>query len=239
MKIPILMYHQIEQPPARGAVMRALVVAPSSFARQMALLHWLGYRGLSMADLEPYLRGEKSGKVVGLTFDDGYQNNLLHALPVLQRYGFTATCYAVSHAIGGSNHWDASLGIISKPLMTADEWKAWLAAGMEIGSHTCDHVDLRKCSLQQAREQIANSKIELEQVFGCDVRHFCYPYGWYETQHGELVREAGYVTATTTQRGRVQPGDDPFRLKRIKVARATTLPVFAAKLWSGYEDRHD
>ncbi len=88
----ILTYHQIDLAPPPPAAFRSLYVAPDSFARQMRWLKRLGYRGLSMRDLMPYLRGEKVGKVVGLTFDDGYCNNLHHALPVLQDCGFTATC---------------------------------------------------------------------------------------------------------------------------------------------------
>ena len=98
--IPILTYHQIDQAPLKGAPFRGLVVSPNSFGRQMALLRLLGYRGLSMSDLMPYLTGERVGKVVGITFDDGYLNNLTHALPVLRRHGFTATCYAVSQYLG-------------------------------------------------------------------------------------------------------------------------------------------
>ena len=93
--IPILVYHQISAAPPRGAPFRGLYVAPQSFARQMALLKLMGYRGLSMGALLPYLQGEKNGKVVGITFDDGYQNNLSHALPVLVRHGFSSTCYVV------------------------------------------------------------------------------------------------------------------------------------------------
>jgi peptidoglycan/xylan/chitin deacetylase (PgdA/CDA1 family) len=217
--------------------MRSLVVSPQSFARQMALLKLLGYRGLSMTELEPYLRGEIQGKVVGLTFDDGYQNNLVYALPVLRRHGFSATCYAVSRAIGGTNAWDGHLGILSKALMTGAEWQTWLAQGMEIGSHTCNHVNLRECSDEQAQLEIRQSRQELEQAFNCQVRHFCYPYGWFSPQHRQMVLDAGYRSATTTARGRVAPGDDLFTLKRIKVARATSLPMFAAKVLSAYEDR--
>ena len=67
--LPILMYHQIDATPARGTPLRGLTVTPGSFARQMGLLRLLGYKGLSMGDMEPYLRGEKSGRVVGITFD--------------------------------------------------------------------------------------------------------------------------------------------------------------------------
>lgn len=217
--------------------MRGLVVSPQSFGRQMALLKLMGYRGLSMSELEPYLRGEKRGKVVGLTFDDGYQNNVTHALPVLLRHGFSATCYAVSGALGGTNAWDAKLGIISKPLMTAREWQIWQSRGMEIGSHTCNHVDLRKCTDEQAALEIRQSRLDLEQQFQVPVRHFCYPYGWFASQHRQMVVDAGYETATTTARGRVVLGDDLFALKRIKVARATTLVMFAAKILTRYEDK--
>lgn len=237
MNLPILMYHQIDEPPPRGTSLRGLIVAPQSFARQMAFLKLLGYRGLSMRDLEPYLKGEKQDKVVGLTFDDGYQNNVRNALPVLKKHGFTATCYGVSSMTGGTNSWDRLLGIAEKPLMTLEDWRAWRDVGMDIGSHTRTHANLTKLSAEEAREQIAGSKQELEQALGCEVRHFCYPYGRFDATHREIVQKAGYVTATTTRRGRVHAGDDPYTLRRIMVACATHLGLFAAKVMTGYEDR--
>lgn len=236
MNIPILMYHQIDVPPPRGTPLRGLVVSPRSFARQMRLLRLMGYRGLSMRDLEPYLRGEKHGKVVGLTFDDGYQNNVRNALPVLRRHGFTATCYGVSNMIGGTNSWDRGI-VTEKPLMSLADWLAWRDAGMDIGSHTRTHADLTQLASLQAHEQIADSKQELERALNCEVRHFCYPYGRYDEAHSRLVQEAGYASATTTQRGRVRPGDDPYTLKRVLIARATNLLHFVLKIATTYEDR--
>lgn len=236
MNIPILMYHQIDEPPPRGTQLRGLIVAPSSFARQMRLLRFFGYRGMSMRELEPYLSGEKQGKVVGITFDDGYQNNLENALPVLKRHGFTATCYGVSSMLGGTNSWDRNTGIAEKPLMTIENWRAWLDAGMEVGSHTRTHADLTKLQTEEALQEISESKRELEEALACEVRHFCYPYGRFTPQHRVMVREAGYVSATTTHRGRIHAGDDPYALSRIMVARATHLGLFTAKVMTGYED---
>src|SRR5450830_633760 len=105
-QIPILMYHQVDVEPPKGSPMRGLVVSPGTFAKHMWALHALGYRGLSMTGLEPHLRGEKQGRVFGITFDDGYANNLHRALPVLQRYGFSSTCYVVADLIGQYNRWD-------------------------------------------------------------------------------------------------------------------------------------
>jgi peptidoglycan/xylan/chitin deacetylase (PgdA/CDA1 family) len=236
MNIPILMYHQIDVPPPSGTPLRGLVVSPGSFARQMGLLKLLGYQGLSMRDLEPYLKGEREGKVVGITFDDGYQNNLVNALPVLHKHSFTATCYAVSSMIGGTNSWDRDL-VAEKPLMTEADWRAWLGAGMDVGSHTRTHADLTQLGPDEALDQIANSKSELEETLGCEVRHFCYPYGRFDATHCDMVRQAGYATATTTRRGRVPPGNDPMTLQRVLVAQATHLLHFLLKITTTYEDR--
>lgn len=237
MSIPILMYHQIDTPPARGTPLRGLVVSPGSFARQMWLLKRLGYRGLSMRDLEPYLKGEQQGKVVGITFDDGYQNNVINALPVLRKNGFTATCYAVSDMIGGTNSWDRGIGVAEKRLMTSANWRTWLASGMDVGSHTRTHADLTKLTTDEAIDQIANSKSELQDALGCEVRHFCYPYGRFDTPHRHLVQRAGYVSAATTHRGRFQLGDDLLTLRRVLIAQATRPVHFALKICTAYEDR--
>ncbi|CAM8655382.1 CDA1 Predicted xylanase/chitin deacetylase [Comamonadaceae bacterium] len=236
MKIPILMYHQIDEPPPRGTALRGLIVAPSSFAWQMRMLSLMGYKGLSMCDLEPYLRGDQHGKVVGITFDDGYQNNLIQALPVLKSNGFTATCYGVSSMIGGTNAWDEGK-VKQKPLMTQQDWLAWQGAGMDVGSHTQTHANLNELTDEAARHQIVRSKDELQQALGAEVRHFCYPYGWFRPEHEEMVRNAGYITATSTRRGRAQAGDNPYALKRIMVARATNPLQFFVKIATAYEDK--
>jgi peptidoglycan/xylan/chitin deacetylase (PgdA/CDA1 family) len=237
MNIPILMYHQVDTTEPRGTKLRGLTVSPDSFARQMALIKLFGYQGMSMRDLEPYLRGEKSGKVVGITLDDGYKNNLSNALPALQKYGFTATCYGVSTQINGMNAWDQHLGIRQKPLMSKDDWLAWHQSGMEIGSHGRTHGDLTSMPEAQAMEEIQLSKQELENTFQCAVRHFCYPYGRYEKAHTDMARKAGYISATTTHRGRVHQGHNPFELNRIMVACACNWLQFSLKILTAYEDK--
>ena len=236
MKIPILMYHQIDQPPKRGTALRGLIVAPSSFAWQMRLLRLMGFQGLSMRDLEPYLQGTKQGKVVGITFDDGYQNNLDNALPILRKHGFTATCYAVSSMIGGTNLWDKGK-VAEKPLMTLENWRTWRDAGMDIGSHTRTHADLIAISLEDAYDEIAGSKRELEETIGAKVHHFCYPYGHFTNKHSDLVSSAGYLSATSTQRGSNCNHLKPFALQRIMIARATNPLLFVMKILTKYEDR--
>jgi hypothetical protein len=52
-----------------------------------------------------------------------------------------------------------------------------------------------------------------------------------------MVRAAGYATATTTQRARTRPADDPYELPRVPVLRQTSLPLLWMKVATGYEDK--
>jgi peptidoglycan/xylan/chitin deacetylase (PgdA/CDA1 family) len=234
--IPILVYHQIAEEPKKGAPFRGLYVTPAAFSRQMAFLKMLGYMGVSMTDLQPYLRGEKSGKVVGITFDDGYLNNLTNALPALQKHGFTSTCYVVDGLLGKTNVWDASIGTAQTLLMTAEQLLQWQASGQEVGAHTQEHVDLMTVSEITAWKQIAKSKTTLQTLLDKPVNHFCYPYGKFDERHSTMVKQAQYETATTTVRGRVHTATNLLTLPRVPVLHSTSLPVFWLKIATAYED---
>jgi len=235
--IPILVYHQIAAAPPKGSPFRSLYIPPDSFARQMAWLEMLGYQGLSMTALHPYLVGEKTGKVVGITFDDGYENTLVHALPPLLKHGFSSTCYAVSGLLGKTNVWDETVGIAQTPLMDARQIRQWTEAGQEIGSHTRRHTDLMQATDDECRAEMRLGKSELEPVTGMTVGHFCYPYGRYEPRHVAMADELGFATATTTQRSRCHAGMGLLQLPRVPVLRSTGLPVFWLKIATAYEDR--
>ena len=236
--IPILTYHQIAQAPERGAPMRSLYVSPSAFTLQMQTLSLLGYQGLSMTALMPYLQGKKTGKVVGITFDDGYLNNLENAAGVLKRFNFSSTCYVVSELMGKTNEWDRALGIASASLMDLDQLKQWIASGQEVGSHTQHHVDLTTTDSQTSHSEILNSRISLSQQLNTDIQQLCYPYGRYASEHVDIVKSSGYIAATTTARGKVHADDSAFELRRVPVVRSTSLPQFLFKVLSSYEDRY-
>lgn len=233
--LPILAYHNIGHVPP-GARGRSLYVTPVAFDRQMALLRRLGYRGLSMGDALPYLEGHRHGKVAVITFDDGYVDNLETALPVLQRHGFTATCYMVSAAVGSYNRWDADKLNVRKPLMDRAQVRAWSTAGMEVGAHSRRHPHLSGCRDAELVDETAGSRAELEDLLGRPVSHFCYPYGDHDARVVEAVCCAGFRTAATTRWGRARPGDDLLTLKRLKPGDGDRLAVFLIKLVTPYED---
>jgi peptidoglycan/xylan/chitin deacetylase (PgdA/CDA1 family) len=97
--------------------------------------------------------------------DDGYLSNLNHALPVLKHFGFSATCYAVSGLLGQHNQWDEALGIVKASLMSPQDLKTWVDAGMEIGSHTRHHADLTLLSLDEVQKELVQSKVRIQKIF--------------------------------------------------------------------------
>ncbi|MGV8936940.1 MAG: polysaccharide deacetylase family protein [Allorhizobium sp.] len=229
--IPILMYHQVGVPSPRGTPSRSLTVTSAAFASQMKWLKRLGFHGLSMRDLQPYLRGDKRGRVFGLTFDDGFRSVHANALPVLTACGFTATNYFVSRQIGGGNVWDKAAGIPFAHCMSAAELREWQALGHEVGAHTLDHPRLTTLAPEEARRQIVDGRRELEDIAGSKVEAFCYPHGAFDIAIRNMVEEAGYSSATTVVRGRARSGTDMFLLPRVTVRRGDGwLKVLARSL---------
>jgi len=237
-EIPILMYHSIAKS-LKGDKMRGLSVPPNLFARHMSILRFLGYQGLSLEKLEPYLTGKKSGKVIGITFDDGYQDNYISALPILKRYGFSSTCFLVPNLIGKTNSWDVKYGIREKKLMTYDDIDIWIKSGMEIGSHTLNHIKLSKCADEDLNNEILLSKRNLEKIFGVSIKSFCYPYGDFNQKVKEKVIEYGYTMATTTYRGHASCSRDMFSLPRVLITHRTYSHLLLLKLLTKYEEKRN
>ncbi len=207
--VPVYCYHSL------GSVMRGardsfLWVGAAEFERQLAALR---AAGLENGTLDDVLNPANVGRKAVITFDDGCRNVIEHGLEPLRRHGFTAIQFLVAGMIGGRNDWDVRKGDALVPLMNHDEVRTWLAAGHQIGSHTLTHPVLTKCA--SAREEIFASKRRLEDEFGVEVRHFCYPYGKWDERVRDLVIEAGYTSACTVAPGVAMAGEQVFTLPRI------------------------
>ena len=236
-KATILMYHNIAKPP-RGVMLRSLYVTPDMFRFQMWYIKKAGYQVVSLDEIADSAQHSPSAsepqKRIALTFDDGFADFYHNAVPILRQYGFTATVYLVSDRIGSINTWDAHQLNAEKPLMNWQMINELKQNGITFGSHTRTHPFLTELSAHQAEEEIAGSKAALEEQLGCPVNHFCYPSGNYNDNIVELVKNAGYKTATVTAQGYIHPGDDPFTLKRLFIKYRTYPPSFLYKLHAQY-----
>jgi len=219
--IPVFSYHRIASaPPATTDPF--LYHTFGRFDEQLAALRRYGYSSASLRDVLA-TEGNPARKAV-ITFDDGCRDVLEHGLAPLVRHQFRAIQFLVSGYLGRTNEWDVAKGDVPERLMDEAQVREWLAAGHEIGSHAATHRNLRHLPLAEAREEISGSKKALEDEFGVEVQHFCYPYGSWNPAVRDLVVEAGYATASTMKFGINAIGASPFELRRIiPLSSAETL----------------
>jgi len=223
--VQILMYHRVGYFPGRVKSHGALYCHLPRFKAQMSMFKWLGYQVISLDEAVAGLAGGLAlpDKPLVLTFDDAYVDFLEQAAPVLKAHGYPATVYAVSNLIGQTSSWDAGIGPDPAPLMTASQLREVQDMGFSIGSHSCSHVRLAQLADDRIASELRDSKSALEDMLGRRVDHFCYPYGSHDLRCVEATAQAGYLSATTCQRGAATPQDDPLSLPRKAVSRGDSL----------------
>lgn len=229
--VPILTYHKVNPDAKTGGF--GLRVLPVDFEWEMRYLKNQGYHSVSLGDVADHFQSARQlpDKPFVITFDDGYQDNYRYAWPILQKYGFTATVFVVPHVVGGINEFDYFAHLQPKnKMMSWKEIKEMNAAGITIGAHTLDHVHLTKVSPAEAQRQILESKKLLEKELGKEVRYFCYPYGDFNRNVVEMVKESGYQAAISSEQGLVQSNMDPYLLKRLRINGHLSHRKFVKKL---------
>jgi peptidoglycan/xylan/chitin deacetylase (PgdA/CDA1 family) len=294
------MYHRVAE---EAVDPWALCVAPRHFEAHLDVLR---ARGPVAALDEVVADDPPPDRAAVVTFDDGYEDTLAVAAPLLAKHGVPATVFVTTGGFDGDGGcwWDVLAELLLRPgrlperltlRVGAEEgcWtleghasygadeaarhRAWRAeappptarhalyldlwqrmiglshreqrrvlddlrtwAGTEgvppgrlltraetvrlgayerigIGAHTVHHPALPALDEAGQAREITDSKRHLEAATGCPVAHFAYPYGRYGPDVAARVRAAGFVSAVTTDPGRVRPGADPFALPRVQV----------------------
>lgn len=246
----ILMYHRIT-PNLSGVAKPTWNVTPQRFRRQLA---GLLRRGFQPCRLSTMLDRSEAGKPAlensfVVTFDDGYANNYMQALPILRELNipatiFLATAYLDSDRPFPSDDWTAA-GLEAVP---ADAWRPLTTAEadalnaddlIDLGAHTHTHADFRnrpaalEADLHQCRQV-------LRRKFGIDKPMFAFPYG---TKHlgfsgpvlANAAKRTGVRCALTTESEVVTPNACPFDWGRFTAEGSDTAGTLAMKLSGGFE----
>jgi peptidoglycan/xylan/chitin deacetylase (PgdA/CDA1 family) len=166
----------------------------------MAGIAEAGYRGIALREAVAHreANGTWPTRNVVLTFDDGFRNFYDEAMPVLEKHGFTATAFIVSDYIGRRNDWEvppAGLGV--RDLLTWQQVVELAENGIEIGSHTRTHPDLRRLSETETEREIAGSRMSIEDHVGQQVVSFAYPFGETNDISREYVKKEFQSACTT------------------------------------------
>ncbi|MFC1419733.1 polysaccharide deacetylase family protein [Streptacidiphilus cavernicola] len=181
-----LMYHSVD---AYQEDPYQVTVTPERFVRQMEWLRRSGLRGVALGELlRAHALGRAAG-LVGLTFDDGYADLYHQVLPVLERYGFTATAFVVAGRLGGHNDWDSGP---RKRLLDREQIRRLADRGVEIGSHGLEHRLLPGLPAEELALEAGRSREQLEDLLERRVSGFCYPYGAVDAAAAAAVRDSGY-----------------------------------------------
>ena len=220
LKVPILMYHYISQPPADADVYRVdLSVTPDNFRQQLAWLRDNGYTGIDYYDLSLAIVGhiELPEKPVLLTFDDGYLDNYTAAFPLLQEYGYKATFFVVTDFVDFERE-----GYMTWPML-----EEMSRAGHRIESHSRTHPDLRDKDRDGLIWEMLGSQQTIAAHIGYTPRYFCYPGGDYNEVTIQMLRELEYWGAATTANDTWHGFDERFEWGRLRIRNDTTLQEFA------------
>ena len=111
-----------------------------------------------------------------LTFDDGYVDVYEKVFPLSRDLNFSFVVFVPTDYIGKENSWNFKAAETLKHL-SAEQIKEMADCGVDIGSHTCSHVNLLKLEEQALELELKNSKKYLEKLICKDVGSLAYPYG--------------------------------------------------------------
>jgi peptidoglycan/xylan/chitin deacetylase (PgdA/CDA1 family) len=222
-RVPILMYHRVaRRNDSLPGITRRLTVDPADFQRQMTWLVAHGFRSITHRELFEALFGHRTlpARPVLITFDDGYRNVLTDAAPILDRLGIRATAFVITGRISNG---DSSF-------LTWRQLRALEGLGIEIGSHTVSHPDLRTLGDRALSAELINSRRRLERALEHPVQWLAYPYGGHDARVVAAARRAGYVLASTTLAGSRQDARAPLELRRFSVVDSTGVEGLAGLL---------
>jgi len=211
-RVPILMYHHVEDPPPDADIFRRdLSVPPAKFEAQLRYLEEQGYRSITLNDLALHLTVGKPlpPNPIILTFDDGYADAYTHAFPLLHTGPIDAN---------------------NPDFLSWAEVEEMHAAGMRFESHSYDHPDLRNRGFQFLVFQTLGPKQAIEARTGEPCRFFAYPSGRYDQFVIDVLHSADYWGAVLTAQGATHGTDDLFLLRRIRVSGGDGLDDLIVKL---------
>jgi len=203
-------------------------VTPAAFRAQMRLLHASDVEVVSLRDALDLLDGTVDGQFACITFDDGYLDNLEHAVPVLDELGLPATIYVISDVLEGraSYDWYAT----PPPHLTVADLPQVTKSGLvDVQAHSRTHRRLTLLDDNDLHREVTGCKERLEQYVPA-LTSFSYPAGLYGDREVRAVLDAGFRAGVSTAPG-VNAGGQPLgELRRTMIYWGDDANAFDAKL---------
>ena len=237
--LPILMYHSISDIPKKVSHPYFQTnTTPPVFRRQLGILRENGLLAITLKEALDHYTGFSGwpDRSVVLTFDDGYRDFSLHALPMLKEHDSRATVFVTVNMVGRR-----SPLFDSRECMSWDEIRRISNEGTEIGSHAMNHGRLNELSRAALEYEMKNSKSILEDKTGKPVCSFSSPYAFpdhdkrFVLEYSNIARKSGYLGAVTTRIGIENHPDSLYLLRRIPMNDHDDDKLFRAKIEGDYD----
>lgn len=230
---PILLYHRVASIKHDPLY---LAVTPARFEEHMSYLRDK-YDVIPLKKLCERIESKRlQGKEAAVTFDDGYKDNLVNALPILEKYNIPATIFVTTGQIGrqASFDWDFKYEQEDRGDFLSQEEIKLLSDHplITIGAHTHTHPRLANLSREEQIEELKKSKIILEEITGTEIDLFTYPFGGkYDVNRESKVAAqiAGFTYALASTQELAGGQASPFWVPRINM-RDCSLKIFSRKL---------
>jgi peptidoglycan/xylan/chitin deacetylase (PgdA/CDA1 family) len=240
-RVPILMYHSVSDSLfGKSHPYYQINCSPPVFARQMRWLRQNGYRTMDLTQMWTAMEmGQDVSKTVVITFDDGYRDFYTDAFDTMRQCGFSATIFLATDRIQNT-----PVRIDGVDYLTWPEVTELHKAGIQFGSHTVSHPDLRSLSPEQIEYELGCSKETIEQKLGASVESFSYPFAFPEEDKTftqflvGILENLGFENGVSTIIGRAGKHDNRYYLPRLPVNSWDDAALLRAKLEGGYDWLH-
>ena len=144
-------------------------------------------------------------RTVAISIDDAYLSVYEEGWPRFRDAGFPITLFVATGPI------DRNL----RGYMSWDQLRELQAAGVSIGSQTNSHPHMHRISIEAVKEELSSSNQRFIDELGLRPELFAYPYGEYNLEVIEAVKEAGFIAAFGQNSGIMHKDDLLYELPRF------------------------
>lgn len=216
--VGICMYHYVydeNDPPADLHQRYGNYISMKDLEEELNWLNAEGYYYPTWKEVRDYVDGKLllPEKSVVLCFDDGAMTFLQYGIPVLEKCKVPATCFMIT-----ANSGEYKIDNYKSKYVIYESH----SHNMHRGGGNIGHGGIFTAIPYE--DGMKDLKTSIEICGSSDA--FAYPFGDYNERSRDMVEDAGFLCAVTTQYGKAYPGDDPMLLPRLRMTMGQSLNSF-------------
>lgn len=202
--IPVFIYHRVGD-----SRFPSTNVSKEVFENHLKYLNNNDFNVVTLSDALAYVQQGRSApeKTVVLTIDDGYRSFYENGAPLLEKYGFPVTVFINTRQVGASG------------FMGWKELNELIDRGIEIHNHSHSHDYFVNYDLKTLKTEFRNDLEKSHRIFkeklGYVPEIFSYPFGEFNPEMKEILKEFGYLAAVGQHSGVISENSDKFNLPRF------------------------